>query len=220
MALLLLDNDAGVNFFVKTRLLIGILLAAMGGTAFAGIYQRTRHTHAKVWNDQPTSFQEVTWSGGKDGAGFATGYGTLTWYAPEKPPTTGSNIPNRRRMVVTASYSGTMVRGKFVGPTTSGNAAQTNPPQTAQKKRAPSRTPAEETPPSSVKEKIAPATTSTPTASPATSAASPTPAASATASPDSLNSLTRPPSSLNLNTPAETSPSPHPTPDQSSSPSP
>jgi hypothetical protein len=208
---------------VKTRLFLfcAIVVTLTATRVEAGIYQRTRHTHALVWNDHPNSFQEVTWSGGKDAAGYAAGEGTLTWYAPERPPTTGSNLPSRRRMVVVSRSTGTMERGKFVAPAKSGNAPSPRPrPARNKAASSPTATPTAEKSPSPQQSPTA-TPTPVPAASPAASPApspSPSPSAAATPAGDSLNSLTRPPSSLGLNTPPEASPHPTESPSPPSSP--
>jgi hypothetical protein len=222
MAPVLLDVSSRVTFSirVKTRLLLFILLAISSGSVLAGIYQRTRHTHILVWNDQPTSFQEVTWSGGKDAAGYASGYGTVTWFAPDKPPTTGSSLPSRRKMVVVRSVTGTMEHGKFVDSTNAKNLTAGSGSRERKEKPSPTpsieRIPAPLSPGKSVATPTPTAASSSPaTASPRSTPAS-SPSATETPGSDSINSLTRPPSSLGLRTPAETSPSP----EASSSPSP
>ncbi len=189
------------------RIFVCVGIALLSGTAVAGSYQRTRDTKVLVWNDQPKAGQEVTWSGRKDAAGYATGYGTVTWFAPDRAIEAGSNIPSKRHMAIAGRFSGRMVQGKFVDrkqvagrPTTGRNLKSKSTP--AQRQAA---TLTKAAPPASIA---------------ATPAPTPSPTASATATPtgDSLSTLTHPPSSLQLNTPAETSP--HPTPDTSVSPSP
>ena len=215
MASLLLDSFFRGNILtrVKARSFLGIFLALISASVYAGIYQRTRHTHVLVWNDHPNSFQEVTWSGGKDGAGYAEGYGTLTWYAPEKPPLTGSTIPSRRKMIVVSQQTGTMEHGKFVNTAKARNAK----PKTRAERQKNSQTP---TPVQSEQKEQSPApakeSSPSPTATP--SPAPPTPAAIATPHDEPINSLTRPPSSLQLSSPEATPASPHPT--ESASPSP
>lgn len=180
-----------------------LLLALFSRPALAaGSYQRTRDTGVLVWNDQPRAGQEVTWSGRKDRAGYATGYGTLTWFAPDRAVESGSNIPSRHHMVVVARVSGKMEQGKFIDRK---NRAKGTPAPALIAKTPPSR------------EQASPKKTPSPRASPS---ASPSPPPSPTPSDKSLNSLTRPPSSLQLNSPAEASPHPTPTPDASTPPYP
>jgi hypothetical protein len=86
--------------------------AAYGG----GAYQRTKDGRTLVWNNYPTPVDEATWSGKQDANGYATGYGTLTWFRFSPANVTGSNIPSAKRgNVVVGRYSGKMVRGKFDG---------------------------------------------------------------------------------------------------------
>ena len=66
----------------------------------AGEYQRTNDDHAYVWNNYPRPGDNASWSGATDSRGYATGYGTLTWYK------SGSWA---------SRYSGTMVTGKLNG---------------------------------------------------------------------------------------------------------
>ncbi|HEV2046206.1 MAG TPA: hypothetical protein VGQ95_06370 [Chthoniobacterales bacterium] len=67
----------------------------------AGDYQRTKDGKTTVWNAEPKPGDEATWFGDRDGEGYATGAGTLTWY------TAKGNVYGR--------YFGNMVRGKFSG---------------------------------------------------------------------------------------------------------
>jgi len=101
--------------FICTTLLL-LASGAYGG----GTYQHTRDRRTLIWNDHPRQDDEATWSGGRDSSGFATGYGTLTWYKVQRPVVTGSNIASSRGGAVTAVVvnrcSGKMVRGKFDGP--------------------------------------------------------------------------------------------------------
>src|SRR5205085_9758049 len=73
-----------------------------------------------IWNNYPRRDDEATWSGQRDSNGFATGYGTLTWYRVQRAIVTGSNIPSSKERtlgaVVINRYSGKMVRGRFDGP--------------------------------------------------------------------------------------------------------
>jgi hypothetical protein len=190
---------------VNARLFLGILLGVTSASVYAGIYQRTRHTHALVWNDHPTSFQEATWSGGKDAAGYATGDGTLTWYAPEKPPLTGSTIPSRRRMVVVRSESGTMEHGRFVTPPKGRNPKPAGRTQRPESSPAPTpEQPTKNERPSAPPKEPSPSSTPSPAATAEPSSPTPAPNPSPTPQSDSINSLTRPPSSLQLSSPAET----------------
>src|SRR3984893_11616965 len=94
-----------------------LLLFANG--AVGGVYQRTRDGRTYVWNHYPKPDDEATWSGERDSNGYATGYGTLTWYKVQRPIVTGSNIPPSRGGaaggVVSTRYSGKMFRGRLCG---------------------------------------------------------------------------------------------------------
>jgi len=68
--------------------------------ASAGQYQRTKDGRTYVWNNYPTPGDGASWSGATDSHGYATGYGTLTWYK-------NGNWASR--------YYGTMVRGRLNG---------------------------------------------------------------------------------------------------------
>ncbi|PYK01551.1 MAG: hypothetical protein DME63_08920 [Verrucomicrobia bacterium] len=99
--------------FVCTTLLLLFANGAYGG----GTYQHTRDRRTLIWNNSPRRDHEATWSGQRDSNGFATGYGTLTWYKVQPAIVTGSNILSARgRAVVINRFSGKMVRGKFDGP--------------------------------------------------------------------------------------------------------
>ncbi len=105
----------GYNFLVKARrvLVYGALLLFLNG-AHAGTYQRTKDGKTLIWNNYPRRGDAATWSGRQDTHGYATGYGTLTWYTKDRAIATGSIIPSRRHSV-TGRYSGKMVRGKLEG---------------------------------------------------------------------------------------------------------
>jgi hypothetical protein len=61
-----------------------------------------------IWNDNPKHGESAVWSGGRDQEGYATGFGTLTWYRLQTGPETG-------KATVRGRYFGNMVRGKFEG---------------------------------------------------------------------------------------------------------
>ena len=88
------------RLFVYTALLL-VATAAFGAD---GAYQRTKDRKTLVWNDDPLPGDAATWSGDRDEDGYATGYGTLTWYTVKSA-----------KLAVFARYSGDMVRGKFDG---------------------------------------------------------------------------------------------------------
>ncbi len=95
------------------------LLLFANGAYGGGTYQHTKDRRTLIWNSSPRRDDEATWSGERDSNGFATGYGTLTWYRVQRAIVTGSNIPSARGRVVGAvvidRFSGKMVRGKFDG---------------------------------------------------------------------------------------------------------
>jgi len=96
------------------------LLLFANGAYGDGVYQHTRDKRTLIWNNYPRRDDEATWSGQRDSNGFATGYGTLTWYRVQRAIVTGSNIPSSKGRTVGAvvinRYSGKMVRGRFDGP--------------------------------------------------------------------------------------------------------
>jgi len=96
------------------------LLLFANGADGGGVYQHTRDRRTLIWNNYPTRDDEATWSGERDSNGYATGYGTLTWYRVQRAIVTGSNIPAAKGRTVGAvvinRYSGKMVRGRFDGP--------------------------------------------------------------------------------------------------------
>jgi hypothetical protein len=84
----------------------GMALLLCATSVFAGgAYQTTKDSRVTVWNDQPKPGDVAIWSGGHDREGYATGFGTLTWY-----------VERQNRSTVYAQYFGNMVRGKFEGP--------------------------------------------------------------------------------------------------------
>jgi hypothetical protein len=78
-----------------------LFVFAAGGFGATGEYQRTKDGKTTVWNSAPKPGDTATWSGARDDEGYATGFGTLTWYNAN-----GS---------VFGHYFGNMVRGKFDG---------------------------------------------------------------------------------------------------------
>jgi hypothetical protein len=91
-------------FAVTARFLFvcGVLLVFAGVAFGAGQYQRTRDDKTTVWNANPKPGDTATWAGGRDSDGYASGFGTLTWYT--------------RAGRVYGRYFGNMVRGKLDGP--------------------------------------------------------------------------------------------------------
>lgn len=96
------------------------LLLLVDAVNAGGIYQHTRDRRTLIWDNYPSPDAEATWSGSRDSKGFATGYGTLTWYKVQRRMVTGSNIAPSRgpaaNGVVTNRFSGKMVQGKLDGP--------------------------------------------------------------------------------------------------------
>jgi len=96
------------DFFVSVRFLFVALFVLFVEVARGqGTYQTVRNGKALVWNDNPKTGDEATWSGGRDRDGYARGFGTLTWYTKEQ----GSDKPQ-----LYALYWGNMVHGKLNGP--------------------------------------------------------------------------------------------------------
>jgi hypothetical protein len=231
---------------VSTRWFIvpGTLLALLfASAALAGQYQKTKDGKTLVWNEDHKPDELVSWSGKRDGDGYATGYGTLTWYTPDDMLETGSNLP-RKHYRVSSRVAGTMVQGKFgEAPPTATSAAPVAPEKPKKKwglfgifKPRPKPTPAQveatPTPRPKSRSTHVEATPQTSSPPPTNAEAAPPPAAIPTATSsaanNSLESLMHAPSSLRLNSPAAspspTSPSPAAMPDvqltQPSSPSP
>jgi hypothetical protein len=211
--------------FVYSALLM-LLFASAG---LAGQYQQTKDSKTIVWNEDHKPDDLVSWSGKRDADGYATGYGTLTWYTPDDMLETGSNVP-RKHYRVSSRVSGTMVHGKFEEAPPSTTAAAPIEPEKPKKKWGwfgifkprPKPTPAqvEATPmprprSRSTHVEATPQTSSPP---PTNAEASPPPAAKPTrtssAASNSLESLMQAPSSLRLNSPTA-SPSPAAAPDVS-----
>jgi hypothetical protein len=98
-------------------LLVWSTLLLFANGAYGGVYQRTKDGKTLVWNNYPRQGDAASWSGDRDMNGYATGYGTLTWFRIEPTIETRSNIPfGRRRFFVLSRYSGNMVQGKLDGP--------------------------------------------------------------------------------------------------------
>jgi len=88
----------------------GALLLSTSGVFADGEYQRTKNGKTMVWNNDPKPGDEAAWSGDRDREGYATGFGTLTWYTAQPKGESGS-----AKSVVYVRYWGNMVRGKFDG---------------------------------------------------------------------------------------------------------
>jgi hypothetical protein len=104
---------------IRARCLLvcsALLLFAFANAASAGdgAYQRTKDGKTLVWNSYPNSdgSEAVEWSGQQDKEGYATGYGTVTWYKVDDSKYT---FVKRTKLVVAGRYSGNMVRGKLEG---------------------------------------------------------------------------------------------------------
>ena len=80
------------------------LIAFAGVALAAGEYQHTKDGKTMVWNSVPKAGDVSTWNGDRDAEGYATGFGTLTWYTQQRGEST-----------LYAIYYGNMVRGKFDG---------------------------------------------------------------------------------------------------------
>jgi hypothetical protein len=94
-------------------LYVALLLLANGAYADGG-YQRTRDGKTLVWNNRPVPGDAVAWSGKRDADGYATGYGTLTWFSRTRATMTGSHLSADKYREI-GQYSGKMVRGKLDG---------------------------------------------------------------------------------------------------------
>jgi hypothetical protein len=206
-----------------------LLMLLFTGAAPAGQYQRTKDGRTLVWNEDHKPGDLVSWSGKRDADGYATGYGTLTWYVPEGALETGSNPP-RKQYRVSSRVSGTMVQGKFEEKPSRATAQTAIEPEKPKKKgwfsflrprRKPSPPPVEATPKPKSRSIRMEATPEKPSSAPTNAEASPTPTSTPTpsAASNSLDSLMHAPSSLKLNFPAASpspaSPSPAASPDVS-----
>src|SRR2546423_3595283 len=79
-----------------------LLCAANVAVGASGEYQSTRDGRTTVWNGNPKPGESASWAGGRDKQGYATGFGTVTWYTAQG--------------AIYATYYGNMVNGKFEGP--------------------------------------------------------------------------------------------------------
>jgi hypothetical protein len=97
-----------------------LLLSAATIACADGNYQRTKDGKTFVWNDNPKPGDNATWSGDRDRDGYATGFGTLTWY-------TAKDVSGGEpKQTLYAYYFGNMVRGKFNGPVNGHSKGVTN----------------------------------------------------------------------------------------------
>src|SRR5438270_3641960 len=78
-----------------------VALLGAGVVLGAGNYQPTKDGKTFVWNGTPRPGDAATWDGDRDKEGYATSFGSLTWY------TASGNV--------FALYYGNMVHGKFEG---------------------------------------------------------------------------------------------------------
>jgi hypothetical protein len=96
-------------------------LLVFANVAFGdGNYQRTKDGKMLVWNNRPKPGDEAKWSGDRDREGYASGFGTLTWY------TARENETGSAQSALYAHYWGNMVRGKLNGPVNSHSKGKTN----------------------------------------------------------------------------------------------
>jgi len=92
------------------------LLLFANGAHGGGAYLRTKDGKSLIWNNYAKpGYAAAAWSGERDADGYATGYGTLTWYRVVLKTETGSQLPVIKHIAV-SRYSGKMVRGKLDGP--------------------------------------------------------------------------------------------------------
>jgi hypothetical protein len=83
----------------------GLFILATVALGAAGAYQQTRDGKTQVWNGNPKPGDSASWQGSRDKQGYATGFGTITWY--------------NANGTVSAVYYGNMVNGKLEGPVNS-----------------------------------------------------------------------------------------------------
>ena len=202
-------------------LLFLVLLLANSAYGRAG-YLRTKDGKTLVWNNDLKSGEEVTWSGGRDAKGYATGAGTLTWYRVTRTFMTGSNIPSGKGpSTVTSRYSGKMAKGKLEGTVAvADTTGRTFHAKFSGGKRegewsagpGPTATPASRAREQGQGEMAvkapSPSATPVPIAPAKEKAAEDTVIETPTRTNDSLGSLTRPPSTLREAAAAEASPEP------------
>jgi hypothetical protein len=93
-----------------------IPLVFIPAASAAGEYQSTKDGKTKVWNNAPRSGDEAAWLGDRDREGYATGFGTLSWYTGPKQSVKYLGVISDTRTPLYARYYGNMVRGKLNGP--------------------------------------------------------------------------------------------------------
>lgn len=91
----------------RLLLVCGLVLGFLEVARGEGSYQSTRDGKTLVWNSQPKPGDVATWSGDRDRADYARGFGRLAWYTRE---------PESSEPQLYARYWGRMVDGKFEGP--------------------------------------------------------------------------------------------------------
>src|SRR4051812_12672896 len=99
--------------FISVRLVLALVCASLfaslsTSTAAGGTYQKTKDGKTLVWNQNPKPGDAATWSGDRDGDGYAAGFGTLTWH------TVNGRADSSE--IVYGSFFGNMIRGKLDGP--------------------------------------------------------------------------------------------------------
>src|SRR3954468_6002423 len=94
---------------IRALLYCGLVLLPAAIVRADGLYQRTKDGKTLVWNDSPKPGDAATWSGDRDGQGYATGFGTLTWH-------TSGQHNKKPNGIVYAYYFGNMIHGKLNGP--------------------------------------------------------------------------------------------------------
>ena len=90
---------------------VALLFLANGAFADEGTYQRTKDGKTLVWNNYPLTGETAEWSGQQDKEGYASGYGSVTWYKIARSNFTFS----KPHSVVSGRFSGKMVKGKLEG---------------------------------------------------------------------------------------------------------
>jgi hypothetical protein len=112
-----------VEFIISSRKIFWIvclgLAATVVGASADGAYQRTKDGRTIVWNDNPKPGDAATWTGKRDRDGYASGFGTLTWYTT-RPRGSGT------KESVFAAFFGNMIRGKLDGPVNGHSKGVTN----------------------------------------------------------------------------------------------
>jgi hypothetical protein len=104
-------QGAIIRFFLYAVALVSI----QGASAAPGEYQSTRDGRTKIWNNAPKPGDEGTWVGGRDRDGYASGFGTLSWYAGRKQSVKILGVIPDEKPPLYARYYGNMVRGKLNG---------------------------------------------------------------------------------------------------------